>query len=98
MEQPAKPSAVVCLLHFECPYCGPMQHYVGWTRNLEQRVGQHRAGDAGSATTRRAFDQGIGFVVARAWPAKQGLEQRIKKYGIAKYCLLCRRRSGPSSR
>ena len=98
MEQPGRPEAVVYLLHFDRPYQGSMRHYVGWTRNLDKRIEQHRAGDVGSATTRRAFEQGIGFVVARTWPATRDLEQRIKKCGIAKYCPLCPRRSAPSSR
>jgi hypothetical protein len=29
MEQPARPAAVVYLLHFDHPYWGSMQHYVG---------------------------------------------------------------------
>ena len=55
----------VYLLHFERPYHGPMQHHVGFTAgDLARRLDDHRAG-TGSKTTRRAFDQGIAFVVAR---------------------------------
>jgi predicted GIY-YIG superfamily endonuclease len=45
----------VYLLHFDRPYWGPMQHYVGFTRNLPQRLRAHREGD-GCVTTRRALD------------------------------------------
>jgi hypothetical protein len=43
-----------------------MQHYVGFTRTLPQRLQADREGD-GYVTTRRAFDQGIGFTLARVW-------------------------------
>jgi predicted GIY-YIG superfamily endonuclease len=35
-----------------------MQHYMGFTHNLPQRLRAHREGDGG-VTTRRAFDQGV---------------------------------------
>ena len=40
----------VYLLHFERPYWVPMQHYVGFTRNLPQRLQAHREGDGGVTT------------------------------------------------
>jgi predicted GIY-YIG superfamily endonuclease len=56
-----------------------MQHYVGFTRNLPQRLQDHREGTAGCVTTRRAFDQGIGFTLARVWrPGTLRLERQIK--------------------
>jgi hypothetical protein len=57
----------VYLLHFERPYSGRMQHYIGFTRDdLDQRLESHRQGGA-SATTKVAVDQGIGFTLARTW-------------------------------
>jgi predicted GIY-YIG superfamily endonuclease len=47
----------VYLLHFERPYKGRMRHYLGFTRNLEQRLENHRQGTA-CATTKLAFDRG----------------------------------------
>ena len=45
-----------------------MQPYRGFTRDLSQRLRAHREGDGG-VTTRRVFDQGIGFTLARVrWP------------------------------
>jgi predicted GIY-YIG superfamily endonuclease len=74
----------VYLVHFDRPYRGPMQHYVGFTRHLPQRLQAHREGDGG-VTTRRAFDQGIGFTLARIWwPGTLRLERQIKARGPVK--------------
>lgn len=55
----------VYLLHFERPYHGPMQHYVGFTVDgLDKRLEAHREGRGGK-TTRYAFELGIGFTLAR---------------------------------
>jgi hypothetical protein len=60
------------------PVLGPMRHYVGSTRSLPQRLRAHREGDGG-VTTCRAFDQGIGFTLARVWwPGTLRLERQIK--------------------
>ena len=56
----------VYLLHFDRPSAGRKQHYVGFSRDLPQRLRHHREG-SGSAITRRAFDRGIGFVLAGTW-------------------------------
>lgn len=55
----------VHLLHFDRPYWEPMQRYVRFTRNLPWRPLAHREGAAGCVTTRREFDQGIGFTLIR---------------------------------
>lgn len=80
---------IVYLLHFERPYHGPMQHYVGFTtHDLDQRLTDHREG-AGCVTTRRAFEQGIGFTLARSWEGTLKLERQIKSRGPGNYCPLC---------
>jgi len=63
----ASSRVIMYLLHFEHPYNGPMQHYVGFTASdLDQRLKDHRA-ETGAVTTRRAFEQGIAFTVVRTW-------------------------------
>jgi hypothetical protein len=63
-----------------------MQYYVGFTRNLPQRLRAHREGD-GCVTTRRAFDQGIGSMPARVWwPGTLRLERQINARGPVNYC------------
>jgi predicted GIY-YIG superfamily endonuclease len=66
-----------------------MQHYVGFTRNLPQCLRAHREGD-GCVITRRAFDRGIGFTLARVWwPGTLRLERQIKARGPMNNCSLC---------
>jgi predicted GIY-YIG superfamily endonuclease len=81
----------VYLLHFERPYHGPMQHYVGFTYDLDRRLEDHRAG-TGGITTRRAFEQGIAFSLARTWLGTLKFERQIKARGPSNYCPLCPRR------
>jgi predicted GIY-YIG superfamily endonuclease len=86
------PEGTVYLLHFDRSYHGPMQHYVGFTtQDLDQRLKAHREG-TGSVTTRRAFEQGIPFTVARTWRGTLKLERQIKARGPSNYCPLCPRR------
>jgi hypothetical protein len=54
---------------------------------------------AGCVTTRRAFDQGIVFTLARVWrPGTLRLERQIKARGPVNYCPLCPRRSRAADR
>jgi predicted GIY-YIG superfamily endonuclease len=87
---------IVYLLHFERCYRARCRHYVGWTQDLENRIRKHREGTAKSVTTKRAYDQGIGFVVARTWVGSPELERQIKARGPSNYCPLCPRHSPPS--
>jgi predicted GIY-YIG superfamily endonuclease len=87
----------VYLLHFERAYYGQMRHYVGFTADdLDQRLERHREGKGGK-TTRRAFDKGISFTLARTWPGSLSLERQIKSNGPVNYCPLCPRRNSGSS-
>jgi predicted GIY-YIG superfamily endonuclease len=81
---------IIYLLHFERPYHGPMRHYVGFTDDLDRRLERHREGKGGK-TTRRAFDQGISFTLARTWSGSLSLERQIKSRGPSNYCPLCPR-------
>jgi predicted GIY-YIG superfamily endonuclease len=65
------------------------RHYLGFTRNLEQRLVSHRQGTA-CATTKLAFDRGIGFTLARTWPGTQKLERGIKRTWVVNCCPICR--------
>lgn len=72
---------IVYLLHFERPYNGPMQHYVGFAADdLNRRLDAHREG-TGGRTTRLAFNKGITFALARTWPgsAKTGASDQVAR-------------------
>lgn len=85
-------SEIVYLLHFDRPFHGPMQHYVGLTDDLALSLEDHRNGTA-CATTRRARSQGIMFTLARTWsPGSRQLQRHIKDFGPVNYCPLCPRR------
>ena len=82
----------VYLLHFERPYSGQMQHYLGFAYDLEQGLESHRQGSAG-ATTRLAFSKGIGFTLARTWAGSPKLKRQLKDRGPVNYCPICPRRA-----
>lgn len=87
----------VYLLHFERPYNGPMQHYVGFAADdLNRRLDAHREG-TGGRTTRLAFSKGIAFTLARTWPGSPRLERQIKSRGPSNYCPLCPRWSSATA-
>jgi hypothetical protein len=74
---------VTCDKRRPCPAkaktnCRQVQQF---TRNLEQRLESHRHGTA-CATTKVAFDRGIGFTLARTWDDTPKLEREIKRTGV----------------
>jgi predicted GIY-YIG superfamily endonuclease len=78
----------VYLLHFDRPYRHAL-HYVGWTRNLDQRIKQHRAGRF-SVLMKAVRDAGIGFRVARLWHGvPRRFERRLHKMKKKPICPLC---------
>ncbi len=84
----ADTEVTIYLLHFERPYKGKMRHYLGFTRDLDNRLENHRRGTA-CVTTKRAFDRGIGFVLARTWLGPVRLERAIKRHGVVRSCPIC---------
>jgi hypothetical protein len=57
-------------------------HYLGFTRNLEQRLESHRHG-AACVTTKPAFDWGSGFSLAQTWPGSQKLASIFRVREVA---------------
>jgi predicted GIY-YIG superfamily endonuclease len=72
-------AGTVYLLHYAEPL-GVVQHYLGWTTNLPQRL-QNHANGRGSATTARFHAAGIPFALARIWTGTRQLERQLKKTG-----------------
>lgn len=82
-------SGTVYLLHFERPY-KHAAHYLGWTRDLEGRLAEHRAG-RGSRLMAVVMAAGIGFELARTWAGDRKRERQLKKQGGASGCCpICR--------
>jgi predicted GIY-YIG superfamily endonuclease len=80
----------VYLLHLATHY-RHARHYLGWTRDLPQRIAEHRAGH-GSPLLRAAAAAGITFEVAASWPGTRTDERRLHRYknSPARLCPICR--------
>jgi predicted GIY-YIG superfamily endonuclease len=88
-ERLCPPGGVVYLLHFDRPY-KHARHYLGWTRDLDSRLADHRGGSGANllAVIKAA---GIGFTLARTWsPADRNRERQIKRQGgLSRSCPAC---------
>ena len=90
---------VAYLLHFKAPLGSPprgaAQHYIGRTRNLEQRMKQHASGQ-GARLPAAFLRAGIPFQLVRVWrpvPGQRGfdLERSLKNRKKAStLCPVCR--------
>lgn len=78
----------VYLIHFDKPL-KHARHYIGWTMNLEQRVGAHESG-RGSRLLEIVGAAGIAFRVVRTWPGSRKLERKLKNRKYApRICPVC---------
>jgi predicted GIY-YIG superfamily endonuclease len=83
-------AAGVYLLHADRshPVYG-WQHYIGWSRNIDQRLADHRRG-SGSRVTREWRRAGIAFRVVGTWPGvSQGAERRLQQVKGRNLCPVC---------
>jgi predicted GIY-YIG superfamily endonuclease len=88
----------VYLLHFDRPY-GPgggenergiAKHYLGWAKNLEQRLAHHADG-SGANLLRYVKNAGIGWTLARTWTGDRNRERQLKQQGgRSRMCPTCR--------
>jgi hypothetical protein len=88
---------IVYVLHFDRPYAHA-RHYVGFTRNLDQRIARHRAG-LSSPLMRAVRKARIGFKVARIWHGvTRRFERRVHHMQTKLLCPLCTHRVGRRAR
>ena len=82
-------NGIVYLLHFDRSY-RHARHYIGFTRNLEQRLEEHRAG-RGSPLIAAAIADGIDFELAAIWEGDRHDERRLhrQKNTRAQLCPVC---------
>jgi predicted GIY-YIG superfamily endonuclease len=82
---------VIYLLHFDRPLAHA-QHYLGFTDDLETRLRLH-ANPNGSSHHRLMqviHEQGIGFVLARAWDGDRTRERALKQHRNGRrLCPIC---------
>ncbi len=77
----------VYLVHLERAFEG-CRHYIGFTRNLDARMMQHRSGD-GAQFLRRARAAGVDFDCVRTWKGTTSLERYAKSRGARWLCPRC---------
>ncbi|HEY9690575.1 MAG TPA: GIY-YIG nuclease family protein [Oculatellaceae cyanobacterium] len=81
----------VYLLHFNQPINStrPAQHYLGYTKDLDQRIRQHRLG-TGSRLCQVAKERGIKFKLVEVWKGDRTLERLLKRQkNSPRFCPIC---------
>lgn len=82
------------LLHFEPAY-EHAGHYLGYSDDVERRVGEHLAANGkASPLVRAAIAAGSTVTLARTWPGgDRTLERRLKsQHHGPRHCPICRTR------
>jgi len=80
----------VYLLHFDKRY-KHAGHYLGFAEDVEARIARHRAGN-GARLVEVITQAGIGFTVARVWPAgNRAFERKLhRRKASPRLCPICR--------
>jgi predicted GIY-YIG superfamily endonuclease len=79
----------VYLLHFGQSYYHA-RHYLGFTRNVENRIRRHRRG-RGSPLVRAVVESGIEIFLARRWErVTRAFERRLHRRESRLACPICR--------
>ena len=80
----------VYLIHFQQRY-RHAGHYLGWTDDLDKRLGQHRAGN-GARLMEVVSLAGIAWKVVKVWRGNRAYERLLKKRKNAprRLCPVCR--------
>lgn len=83
----------IYLLHFHNPIHPnrTTQHYLGFAKDLDERIREHRRG-RGSRLTQVAYERNITFTVAEVWQGDRTLERLIKRQkNSRRFCPICNR-------
>lgn len=80
---------MVYLLHFERPYFHA-RHYIGYTDDLERRLGEHLSGQ-GSPLVKAVVNSGVAVIVAATFEGDRDLEKKMKaRHKAAHFCPICK--------
>lgn len=87
---------MVYLIHFHTPYTGhgpkgskTVQHYIGCTDDLAQRLAEHKAG-RGARLMEVVTLAGITWECVRTWEGSWALERTLKAHKKARdFCPIC---------
>lgn len=77
----------IYLIHFYTPI-EHARHYLGWTRDLNQRLTRHAAGN-GARLMQVAKARGVNWCVKQAWIGDRHLERQLKLHSHTRLCLVC---------
>ncbi len=87
---------MIYLIHFDRPLGnlenvrGTARHYLGYARNIDDRVERHRDGQ-GSFLMKAVVAAKIGWSVVRTWPGDRAAEKQLKRlHNSRKLCPVCR--------
>jgi hypothetical protein len=85
----------IYLLHFE-PRYQHAGHYLGFSDNIQERVGLHRDGKSGVRMLKAASQAGCVMFLVRTWPGGRKDERRMKGLrnakrvgSLARICPVC---------
>ena len=92
------PVSGVYLIHFSRKY-KHAGHYLGWAKDIEARIGEHKNG-TGARLTAVAAKSGIEFTLARYWPNAtrhdeyklKGGRGKLRRGSLARLCPICKAR------
>ncbi len=80
----------IYLLHLDRKVADHAGHYLGWSRDLDQRLAAHRKG-TGARLMEVCAERGINFTLARTWNGDRHLERKLKRRKAApRLCPICR--------
>lgn len=78
----------IYLLHFDPPY-KHAKHYLGWTRDLAERLRHHQKGTGGRLVA-VAVDAGSAVELVRTWEGDRHLERNLKnRHDATRLCPIC---------
>lgn len=91
-------AGTVYLLHLSTKVADHAGHYCGWTRDLQARLEEHRAG-RGARLLAVCRERGITFELARTWAGSRQDERRIKRMKAGpRLCPVCRQQRKETAR
>jgi len=84
----------IYLLHFDPPV-GHARHYIGWAKDAEARLREHKAGRGGRLPA-VAAERGHTITIVRTWQGDRAMERKLKRrHEAPRMCPVCRANGEP---
>jgi hypothetical protein len=89
-DSPSPPEGFIYLLHWY-HRSGRVEHYIGWTQDLEARLKAHYSGSGGCPTTRRYRRASMRGKLVRLWRGTMWGERKLQQaLSFPLDCPVCR--------